>query len=228
MEISISLDPAVNKNLEEYLTHMNGVLLSINEGRLSYHVDVMDGKLVERAAVNMQEYEYITKTAMLPVDVHLMINKPQDRIEEYLSAPLAKFNKGVRSITFHVEALPKFEALKLLKRIKNAGFKCGVAIDLDTYVEEDGTSDLIAKSDVILLMSVKAGKSGQMFNMSGLRKTAHIRRINPSVRIILDGGINQDNVAVIKRAGVGTVVVGDYIYSSEDRKAAILTLIRAM
>jgi len=228
MEISVSLDPAVNKNLEEYLPHMNGVLLSINEGRLSYHVDVMDGKLVERAAVNMQEYEYIVKTALLPVDVHLMINKPQDRIEEFLRAPHFKFNKGVRSITFHVEAIPKFEALKLLKRIKNAGFKCGVAIDLDTYVEADGTSDLIAKSDVVLLMSVKAGKSGQMFSMGGLKKAAHIRRINPAVRIVLDGGINESNVAMIKKAGVGTVVVGKYIYSSEDKKTAVINLMRTM
>jgi len=188
----------------------------------------MDGELVKRAAINPAEYEFITKTAMLPMDVHLMINKPQDRIEEFLSAPHAKFNKGVRSITFHVEAIPKFEALKLLKRVKNAGFKCGVAIDLDTYVEADGTSDLIAKSDVVLLMSVKAGKSGQVFSMGGLRKAAHIRRLNPSVRIILDGGINKDNVAMIKRAGVDTVVVGNYIYSSEDRKAAVLSLIRAL
>ena len=228
MEISVSLDPAVNNNLEEYLPHMNGVLLSINEGRLSFHTDIMDGELVKRAAINPAEYEFITKTAMLPMDVHLMINKPQDRIEEFLSAPHAKFNKGVRSITFHVEAIPKFEALKLLKRVKNAGFKCGVAIDLDTYVEADGTSDLIAKSDVVLLMSVKAGKSGQVFSMGGLRKAAHIRRLNPSVRIILDGGINKDNVAMIKRAGVDTVVVGNYIYSSEDRKAAVLSLIRAL
>jgi len=228
MEISISLDPSVNKNLEEYLPYMNGVLLSINEGRLSYHVDVMDGKLVERAAINPTEYEFITKTAMLPTDVHLMINKPQDRIEEFLSAPHAKFNKGVRSITFHVEALPKFEAMKLLKRIKNAGFKCGVAIDLDTYVEQDGTSDLIAKSDVVLLMSVKAGKSGQMFSMGGLKKAAHIRRINPAVRIVLDGGINRDNIAMIKKAGVDTVAIGNYIYSAEDRKAAVMNLVRAL
>ena len=228
MEISVSLDPAVNKNLEEYLPFMNSVLLSINEGRLSFHADVMDGELVKRAAINQTEYEFITKTAMLPMDVHLMINKPHARIEEFLNAPLAKFNKGVRSITFQVEALPKFEALKLLKRIKNAGFKCGVAIDLDTYVEQDGTSDLIARSDVVLLMSVKAGKSGQVFSVGGLKKAAHIRRINPSVRIILDGGINKDNVAMIKKAGVDTVVVGNYIYSSEDRKAAVLDLIRAL
>jgi ribulose-phosphate 3-epimerase len=228
MEISISLDPSVNKNLEEYLPHMNGVLLSINEGRLSFHVDVMDGELVKRAAINPTEYEFITKTAMLPVDVHLMINKPQDRIEEFLKAPHFKFNKGVRSITFHVEAIPKFEALKLLKRIKNAGFKCGVAIDLDTYVEQDGTSDLIAKSDVVLLMSVKAGKSGQMFSMGGLKKAAHIRRINPAVRIVLDGGINESNVEMIKKAGVSTVAIGNYIYSAEDKRDAVLNLIRAV
>lgn len=226
MEISLSLDPSIGINLEEYLTHMNGVLLSINEGRLSFHCDVMDGNLVERKAVDMEEYTFITNTAMLPVDVHLMVNKPQERIGDYLTAPHFTFNKGVRSITFHVEALPKFEALKLLKRIKEAGFKCGVAIDLDTYIDGAGTKQLIQKSDVVLLMSVKAGKSGQTFSVGGMRKAGAVRKINPAVRIILDGGVNGDNITMAKKAGIDTVVVGSYIYKSDEKQTTVRDLIR--
>jgi len=226
MEISVSLDPSVNKDLENYVNYMNGVLLSINEGRLSYHVDIMDGQLVERAAVSMSEYGFITTTSKLPMDVHLMINKPQDRIEEYFNAPKLKYNGGVRSITFHVEALPRYEAKKLLQKIQKSGFKGGVAIDLDTPVTATGIQELIEKSDVVLIMSVKAGKSGQVFSMGGLRKVQQVKRINPGIRVILDGGVNRDNIEMIKKAGVDTVVVGNYIYSSEDKKATILNLVR--
>jgi ribulose-phosphate 3-epimerase len=205
---------------------MNGVLLSINEGRLSFHVDVMDGKLVERAAVSMSEYQHITANAKMPIDVHLMINKPQDRIDEYLNAPHHIYGKGVRCITFHVEAIPKFEAKRLLSKIQKAGIKGGVAIDLDTYVGADGIRELIEKSDVVLVMSVKAGASGRPFSIGGMHKVAQIKKINPAVRVILDGGINSENIQMIKKAGVDTVVVGKYIYSSEDRKETILNLIR--
>lgn len=228
MEISVSLDPSVNNDLENYVNQMNGVLLSINEGRLSYHVDVMDGKLVERAAVSLPEYAFITDTARIPMDVHLMVNKPQDRIEDYLNVPKLRYDAGVRSISFHVEALPRFEAKKLLAKIQKSGFKGGVAIDLDTPVTASGIQELIEKSDVIVIMSVKAGKSGQVFNMGGLRKVQQVKKLNPGIRVILDGGINGDNIEMIKKAGVDTVVVGNYIYSSTDRKGTVIDLIRVV
>lgn len=228
MEISVSLDPSVNKDLENYVNHMNGVLLSINEGRLSYHVDVMDGKLVERAAVTLPEYNFITSTARVPMDVHLMINKPHERIEDYSSAPHLKYDKGVRSITFHVEALPKVEAKKLLVKIQKSGFKGGVAIDLDTQVTASGIQELIEKSDVVVIMSVKAGKSGQVFNIGGLRKVQQVKKLNPGIRVILDGGVNGDNIEMIKKAGVDTVVVGNYVYSAADKKAALIGLVRTI
>lgn len=227
MEISISLDPSVNKDLENYLNEMNATLLSINEGRLSFHADVMDGKLVERAAINSDEYTFITKTALLPVDVHLIIARPHERIGEYLDVPVSsRYGKVVRSITFHVETLSKFHALRLISTIRKAGFKAGIAVDLDTYVGSDDCKSVIEQCDVVVVMSVKAGKSGQTFNMGGLKKVAEIKRINPGCRVILDGGISANNIELVKRAGVDTAVIGSYVYDSEDRKATVKGLIR--
>ena len=227
MEISVSLDPAVNRDLENYLNEMNATLLSITEGRLSFHADVMDGKLVERAAISPGEYNFIAATALLPVDVHLMINRPQDRIGEYLAVPPnARYGKIIRSITFQIEALPKTEALKLLATIQKAGFRAGIAVDLDTYVGDEDYKAIIEKCDVAVVMSVKAGKSGQAFNMGGLRKVYAIKKINPSVRVILDGGIRPNNIDLVKKAGVDTAVIGSYIYEADDRKAAVTGLIK--
>ena len=227
MEISISLDPAVNRDLENYLNEMNAILLSTKEGRLSFHADVMDGKLVERAAISNDEYNFIASNALLPVDVHLMINKPNERITEYLTAPsCSRYGKTVRSITFQIEALPKGEAKKLIATIQKAGFKAGIAVDLDTYVGDEEYKEIIEKCDVVIVMSVKAGKSGQAFNMGGLRKVSAIKKINPYVRVILDGGIRPDNIELIKKAGVDTAVIGSYIYGSQDRQEAVIDLVR--
>ena len=226
MEISISLDPAANKNLESYVKEMNAVLLSINEGRLSFHADVMDGKLVERAAISNEEYQFVAREALLPVDVHLMIHKPAERITDYLTVPPSpRYGKTVRSITFQIESVTKFEATRLLSTIQKAGFKAGIAIDLDTYIGSD-LERIIEKCDLVVIMSVKAGKSGQAFNMTGLRKVSTIKKINPSIRVILDGGIRPNNIDLIKKAGVDTAVIGSYIYESTDKKNDILGLIK--
>jgi len=227
MEISISLDPAVNRNLERYLNEMNAAVLSLNEGRLSLHVDVMDGKLVERAAVTVDEYDYVIRNALVPLDVHLMISKPHERIADYLNVPHEpRYGKIVRSITFQSEALSKFQAVRLLSVIKKAGFKAGIAIDLDTYVEADDLKAIIEKCDVVIVMSVKAGKSGQTFNMGGLKKVAAIKKINAGARVILDGGIRASNIELIKKAGVDTAVIGSYIYESADKRDTIRGLVR--
>ena len=227
MEISISLDPSVNKNLEQYLNEMNAVMLTINEGRLSFHADIMDGKLVERSAINNEEYGHIASTALLPVDVHLMIHNPLGNIEQYLSVPpCPRYGKAIRSITFHIEAVTKFEATRLISIIKKAGFKVGVAVDLDTYVGTDDYKKIIEQCDVAVIMSVKAGKSGQPFNQGGLRKVSAIKNINPSIRVILDGGIRPNNIQLIKKAGVDTAVIGSYIYESDNKKEDLLGLLR--
>jgi ribulose-phosphate 3-epimerase len=229
MEISISLDPSVNKDLEKYLNHMNGVLLSINEGRLGYHVDVMDGKLVERAAVSADEYKMITTKAMLPIDVHLAIMKPHERIDDYLNVVCStRYGRCVRCITFQVESLSKFEAKRLVKKIQKAGFKAGIAVDLDTYVGANDYKELIEVSDVVLIMAVKGGKPNQVFSVGAMRKVQQVKKHNPGVRVIVEGGINPDNINKVKRAGVDTVVLDECVYSAKDRRARVLELIRAI
>jgi len=221
MEISISLDPAVNKNLEEYLGQMNDVLLSISKGRLSFHADVFDGEMVERKAINIDEWKFISETAKFPIDLHLTILRPQENIEKYLTAPRA----NVRSITFHVEVVQADEAVELLTKIKAAGFEAGVALNIGTSVKS--AQKLIERADVVTLMSNVSGKSGQPFMPEVLPKVQQVKKINHAARVIIDIGVTRENIASLKDAGVDTAVVGSYIYKAEDRKAAVLELIHA-
>jgi ribulose-phosphate 3-epimerase len=117
-----------------------------------------------------------------------------------------------------------------IKKIKSAGVKAGIAIDLDTHVG-DASEDLariIEQCDSVLIMSVKAGKSGQVFNGGGLAKVSRVKKINPAVKVTIDGGINVENIARAKKAGVSVAVVGRAIYKQSDRKGAVNSLINAM
>jgi len=222
MEVSISLNPA-GRDLEKYLNQMNAVLLSINEGRLGFHIDVLDGKLTDG------EYKLVATEAMLPIDVHLSIAKPHERIDDYLNAVCrVRYGRCVRSITFRVESLSKFDAKRLIKKIQKAGFKAGIAIGPGTYVGADDYKELVEVSDVVLVMAAGGGKTSQVSNAAAIRKVQAVKKHNPGVRIILEGDINLDSIKRIKSAGVDTVVVDDCVYQAKDRRAAVLELIRAV
>jgi len=208
MDISISLDPAVGMNLAEYINEINQL-----EG-ISIHCDVMRTSFVGRDAVTMDEYRYIMKKSFHPVDVHLMLGDISDIVE-------ASRGHLPRSICFHVEAVPSAAMMtRLLNGIKQQlGIQAGLAIDINTPVNID--PNLLCACDVVTIMSVKAGKSGQIFDSRALEKVIEVKMIAPNARIIMDGGINTKNIAMVKDAGVDTAVAGNYVYSADDRRAAV-------
>ena len=209
MEISVSLDPAMGKELEGYINEINQA-----EG-ISFHLDVMDGRFVERKSVTVRELEFVMEAAKHPVDVHLMISE----LSEYMNVSRENLP---RSICFHVEAVAGFMALMFIGMIKSFGIQAGVAIDLGTDAGSVNPA-LISACDVVTIMSVKAGKSGQSFNQEALQKVAAVKKINPRVRVILDGGINAENIETVKKAGVDTAVMGSALFklSSQERSALL-------
>ncbi|MCL2569765.1 MAG: hypothetical protein FWE16_00985 [Firmicutes bacterium] len=217
MEISISLDPASGKDIREYIKFLNTV------DNITLHADVMDGKFVSRTSLPLDEFSYLVKNTNYKIDVHLMVANPKVQINPML----AKVVWGnIRSMSFHVEACPVDEAIQLVEKIKMMGIQGGVVIDLDTSVDSVDKR-IFAICDVVTIMSVKCGQSGQSFNEIAIDKVRQIKTKFPKIRIIVDGGINADNIKHIRKAGVNTAVVGNAVYSNSDRTATITLLQKA-
>ena len=215
MEISVSLDPVSGepelKNYLEELNEMSGIAI---------HLDVMDGVFVPRVSFPMDEYEYVIRNSVHPIDMHLMINNPDADLKMY--ADIAKQGR-VRSICFHVEAQSAIVTEKLLKSLKDMDIMCGIAVDLPSKVSEMSL-EVLSMCDVITIMSVKCGASGQSFNPEALEKVKAIHAINPTARIILDGGVSAENFDMVKRASVNTAVMGSAFYKATDRKGLVAAL----
>jgi len=214
MEISVSLDPSSGKDFKEYVNYLNGI------NGISIHCDVMDGIFVPRVAIPMEEYTHLMKNTVHDVDVHLMIDKPNGNLEQFL----AKVVLGkIRSVCFHIEATDVDGALKLLQKIKLSATEAGIAIDQDTNPDQIDER-IYTLCDVVTIMSIKCGASGRPFNPEALDKVRYIRAKYPNIRIIIDGGINESNAQQVKEAGVQTAVMGSAIYNAEDREKKILQI----
>ena len=177
------------------------------------HVDVMDGVFVSNITFGMKMVKDIKKVTSLPLDCHLMIVEPWKYVEKFAES-------GADYITVHYEAC-KERLIETLNQIKACGVKCGCVINPDTPVEK--IKDAILLCDMVLVMSVFPGKGGQKFIPEVLPKVEEIRKIiNESGKDILleiDGGVNKENVSMIKKSGANVLVAGNTVFSAPDRKA---------
>lgn len=182
------------------------------------HCDVMDGIFVPNITFGIKMVADIKKHAKIPLDCHLMIVNPEKYVEDFIKA-------GADYVTVHYEAC-KDNLLSVLTKIKNAGAKCGVAINPDT--SPDKIADVIPYCDMVLVMSVFPGFGGQKFIESSLQSIAFVKKIvkeqNHDILIEVDGGINFDTVKSAKDAGADVIVAGSGIFSEKDRKEAIYKL----
>ena len=181
------------------------------------HVDVMDGKFVERKTIDYNVALQVYCKTSIPFDVHLMIADPIRYIKEYRKA-------GAVNITVHFEAFKnKKSALACLKAIKKLGIMCGISIKPMTSVSE--IRDILSFVDVVLVMSVEPGKSGQTFIENTLQKIGELNKIrneyNAKYLIEVDGGINADNHEKIINAGADILVSGSFLYKAQNKEQAI-------
>ncbi|MFI4875397.1 MAG: ribulose-phosphate 3-epimerase, partial [Blastopirellula sp. JB062] len=153
------------------------------------------------------------KLTDLPLDVHLMIEKPHDYIRQFHEA-------GADVMTIHAEAVD--DVASILREIKSLGAGAGVAINPDTPV--DAIADALPEADVALMMSVNAGFGGQKFNPVALDKIREVRRLAPDVLIEIDGGVNFDTIGRCKEAGADMFVVGSAIFGQPDYATAVREL----
>ncbi|MBQ3572174.1 MAG: ribulose-phosphate 3-epimerase [Clostridia bacterium] len=179
------------------------------------HIDVMDGVFVPNITMGIKMVKDIAKYTTLPLDTHLMIVEPWKYIEQFAKA-------GSDYITVHYEAC-KDRLKQTLDEIKSFGAKCGLVINPDTPVER--VASLIPECDIVLVMSVFPGFGGQKFIDSVLPKIQEISTIisntNKEILLEVDGGINFETCALVKKAGANVLVSGNTIFSAPDRAKAI-------
>ena len=167
------------------------------------HLDIMDGKFVDNKTWTMSDINKFSKIATKSFDVHLMVNNPDKYIDE-----LSMMNTSY--ITFHYEAVKK--PLEIINHIKNNGIRCGIAINPSTNVSE--ILPLLKEVDLVLIMSVVPGASGQSFmdgvlyKLEVLKKEIEENHLNTLVSI--DGGINDETYLKVKD-NVDIVVSASYL-----------------
>lgn len=181
------------------------------------HVDVMDGHFVPNITIGPLIVSAIRPVTKLPLDVHLMIEDPDQYIDAFIDA-------GADIITVHVEACTHLH--RTLQRIKSRGIKAGVVLNPHTPVST--IEHVIGFVDMVLLMTVNPGFGGQSFIPAVLPKIEQVAKIikenNLEVEIEVDGGVTPKTAKLCIDAGATVLVAGSAIYNQEDRKQAITEL----
>lgn len=178
------------------------------------HIDVMDGHFVPNITLGPAIVAAIRPLTKLPLDVHLMIENPDQYIADFAKA-------GADYITVHVEATKHLH--RTIQNIKSHGVKAGVVLNPATPVSS--VQHVIQDIDLILFMTVNPGFGGQKFILNVLPKIEEASRMIHSnhlnVLIEVDGGVNEETAKLCKHAGAHVLVAGNAVYNAPDRAEAI-------
>ncbi len=191
---------------------------AVEEAGADYiHVDVMDGHFVPNITIGPLVVQAIRPVTKLPLDVHLMIENPDQYIEAFAQA-------GADIISVHVEATPHLH--RTIQLIKQHGVKAGVVINPATPVEL--IKHIIQDVDLVLLMTVNPGFGGQAFIESVVPKIREVADLVKTqeldVEIEVDGGVNPETARLCVEAGANVLVAGSAIYGKKDLKDAIRSI----
>ncbi len=181
------------------------------------HVDVMDGEFVPNISFGQPIIKSVKKIAIQPLDVHLMITKPQRYFEDFKAC-------GADILTIHYEACEHLH--RNLSAIKDLSMLAGVALNPHTPVEL--LKDVLYMADVVLLMSVNPGFGGQKFIERTYDKITRLKneieKQNLSTLIEIDGGVNLSNSKKLFDAGADVLVAGSAVFKANDKKQMIIDL----
>ena len=176
------------------------------------HVDVMDGNFVPNITIGIPVVRDIRRVTGLPLDVHLMIDRPIRYAERFIQA-------GADWLTIHLEADTPENTRACLEKIRSLGAKAGIALKPGTPLE--AALPFLELCDMVLAMTVEPGFGGQSFQADMMEKTRRLRAIldevNPGCLIEVDGGIDAVTQKVCKQNGVEVMVTGSAYFKAPDR-----------
>ena len=212
--VAVSTDPI--KSYEEIVEYAK----EMQDKADLLHCDVMDGKFVQSKTYDWAMVENLNQNTALMLDVHLMVDEPLQSIENYIKA-------GANIVTLHYESFKKKEDLvKAINLVKSKKTLVGLSIKPETSFKEIRL--FCYNIDVLLVMSVEPGKSGQKFISDTFEKVKQIAKFrhdnNLNFKIEVDGGVNAENAKGLREAGVDILGSGSYVFGATDRKKAIESL----
>ena len=207
MNNKVKLAPSI---LSADFAHLGEQVDEVTKAGADYiHVDVMDGHFVPNISIGIPIVDSLHRWTALPLDVHLMIEKPENYIKQFAAA-------GATIITVHIEACTHIR--RTLESIRELGVRAGVSLNPATPLNL--IDEAIMYADLVLVMSVNPGFGGQFFIPETLNKIARLRRMlddrHLEAEIEVDGGINVSNAPSIAKAGAQVLAVGNSIFHAKE------------
>ena len=185
------------------------------------HVDVMDGLFVPNITIGIPVVQSLRKVTDLPLDVHLMIDRPLRYVEDFVKA-------GADFVTVHVEADLPENTLAALDKTHALGARAGIVLKPGTPAE--AALPYLTKCDLILVMTVEPGFGGQKFMADMMPKLKALRAMlaetNPACLLEVDGGVDSTTHAICKENGADVLVAGSAYFKAAD-KAAFVRLVQS-
>lgn len=175
------------------------------------HIDVMDGHFVPNITIGPVVIKRIRRITMLPLDVHLMIERPQALIDGFIDT-------GCDMITVHIETVSVDLIRKLKNKLRSKGVKLGISLNPSTPLTK--MLKALQFADFILVMSVHPGFAGQEFIPGVIPKIRRLRAVFPG-DISVDGGINDATARRVISAGANILAAGSYLFGAKNMKLAI-------
>ena len=183
------------------------------------HVDVMDGIFVPNISIGIPVVKAIRPVTKLPLDVHLMIDRPVRYVEEFVKA-------GADYVTVHIEADQPQNTLEALDKIHALGCKAGIVLKPRTPAE--AAIPYLEKCDMVLVMTVEPGFGGQKFMADMMPKVKKLRQlldeVNPGCLLEVDGGVDAVTCDICKQSGANVLVAGSAYFKAPDRAAFVKQL----
>ena len=174
------------------------------------HVDIMDGAFVPNLSYGPGLVKALRGRFSIPLDVHLMIAHPERYVETFIAA-------GADWLTVHAEAAQDLPAL--LKEIRRLGARPSVSLKPATPAER--IAEALPLCDMVLVMTVEPGFGGQRFMTEQIDKVRRLREMGYTGHIQADGGVNLDNLPLLRQAGLDVAVLGTALYRSDNPQADI-------
>lgn len=207
-KISASINPCPENEVVTYSKHLQ-------ECGVDYiHLDVMRSNFVGHDALNIETISEIYDNTLVPLDCHLMINEPLSVLKDYIKLK-------VNYITLHYEAFSnKKDLLKAINMIHKKHILVGLSIKPNTFIKD--IKEYLPLIDLVLIMGVEPGKSGQKMISNTIPKVKELRSIvydyRYDLKIEVDGGVNEENMKELYDAGADIIVVGSKLYNTRNKQ----------